>query len=111
MKRLALTLKHKVLWIYRWVAYRLRNRYFRVAVLSGVWMLFFDRYDVSTLLALKAKVADLSADKAYYETEIVRLRRERAQLDNNLREVERIAREAYLMKRPDEEIYILEYTD
>jgi cell division protein DivIC len=90
----------------RWALKKLRNRYIRVAVFAAIWMLFFDRYDIRTLVSLRAKVGQLEADKTYYQATIKKLRTERALLEQNLREVERIAREEYLMKRPDEDVFI-----
>lgn len=90
-----------------WALKKLRNRYIRVAVFAAIWMLFFDRYDIRTLVSLRAKVGQLEADKTYYQASIKKLRTERALLEQNLREVERIAREEYLMKRPDEDVFIV----
>jgi cell division protein DivIC len=91
----------------RWALFKLRNRYVRVAVFAAIWMLFFDRYDIRTLVSLRAKVSQLESDKTYYQAAIRQLRTERALFEENLQEVERIAREQYLMKRPDEDVFII----
>lgn len=111
MKRTLLRLARWISPPLLWLKTRMRNRYVRVAALAVIWMLFFDRYDVTTLVGLRQKVTELEKDKAFYQAEIERLKSERDLFETNLQEVERIARENYLMKRADEDLFIIAFVE
>ena len=85
----------------------LRNRYVVVGVLAVVWMLLFDRYDVGVHWRLQRKINQLESDRSFYQQEIVRLKAERRLLQTSRAEAERLAREQYLMKRADEDLYLV----
>ncbi len=85
----------------------LRNRYVVVGVLAVVWMLLFDRYDVGVHWRLQRKINQLESDRTFYQSEIIRLKAERRLLQTSRAEAERLAREQYLMKRTDEDLYIV----
>ncbi len=83
------------------------NRYLLIVVWVVVWLLFLDKYDLRTRAKMSDRIGKLEADKAFYQKEIARLRMERNLLRNDRAEVERIAREAYLMKRDNEDIFVV----
>ena len=85
----------------------LRNRYVVVGALALAWMLLFDRYDLSVHWRLDRKISQLQADRRFYRAEIARLSDERRLLMTSPAEAERLARERYLMKRPDEDLYVI----
>ncbi len=85
----------------------LRNRYLVVGVLAVVWMLLFDRYDLSVHWRLQSRIRQLEQDQDFYRREIARLKSERQLLQTNRAEAERLARERYLMKRSDEDVYLI----
>jgi len=85
----------------------LTNRYVLVTVVVGVWMVFFDRYDFFTIMGLRAQTQTLYQDRAFYHAEIARLREQRDMLEYNADEIERIAREKYYMKKPNEDLYLI----
>jgi cell division protein FtsB len=90
-------------WVARWVF----NRYALVLVAAAVWMLFFDKYDLRSQWEQRGKRATMQTDINFYRTEIQRLDYERELLRVNREEIERIAREKYLMKRDNEDLYIV----
>ena len=85
----------------------LKNKYFiAVAVFLAV-MLFFDKNDVFTQSARGRQLKELNESKDYYSDQIATERQELEQLKSNPATVEKYAREKYLMKRDNEDLYII----
>lgn len=55
----------------------------------------------------KTLISEMKEEIEYYESEYQRDQKEIHQLQSNPKAMERIARERYLMKYPDEEIFVL----
>lgn len=72
-----------------------------------VWLLFFDRNDVFSQYDRHQEVLKLEAEANYYRNEIANNRKEGFELQSNLKLVEKFGREHYLMKKDNEEIYLL----
>lgn len=84
-----------------------RNRYLLVSLAAIIWVLFFDRFDVRSQLKMREKVVQLQQDTAYYHKAITDIRTQHQRLETESEELERLAREQYLMKRPNEDLYIV----
>ena len=88
----------------------LTNLYVLIGVFFLVWMLFFDANSVLIQWQLRQEIKALEQEKHYLEKEIqsdsVLLRKFRYSLEK-----ERYAREHYLFKRDNEDLFIIEYTD
>ena len=88
----------------------LTNLYVLIGVFFLVWMLFFDANSVLIQWQLRQEIKALEQEKHYLENEIqsdsVLLRKFRDSLEK-----ERYAREYYLFKRDNEDLFIIEYTD
>ena len=86
----------------------LKNKYILTAAAFAVWMLFFDNRDViTTHFKHKAELNRLEESRAYYQSEINKTRKELDQLKSDPRILEKYAREKYLMKRDNEEIFLV----
>lgn len=85
-----------------------RNKYVIALSAFALWILFFDRNDVFTQLDRKTELEKLEASKAYYEAEIVSLKKELSDLQNNPAILEKFARENFYLKRPSEDVFIVE---
>jgi cell division protein FtsB len=85
----------------------LRNKYFLSAACFIVWMLFFDPRDIFTQAAHSRELKQLQTSKAWYEQEIAKESAEAEQLKNNPATIEKYARERYLMKRQNEELFLV----
>jgi cell division protein FtsB len=83
------------------------NRYVITALVAAVWMLFLDRYDAVSQYKMMAEVSKLESDVAFYEKEIERVNRERLMFRENALEVEKFAREHYLMKKDNEDLFVV----
>jgi len=85
----------------------LKNKYIMTFLAFFVWMLFFDKNDLLTQMAQRNKLNQMSQDKAYFIEEIVRNRGIMDDLENDPEALERFAREKYLMKKADEDIFVV----
>lgn len=88
----------------------LSNKYVLVLLIFCIWMLFLDSNSWLVHRELNQEINEIEANREYYIKEIQHDKQILEELNDSL-EIERFARETYFMKRPDEEIYIIEYED
>ncbi len=87
----------------------LKNKYLLTAVGFAIWMLFFDDRDLYvTVLKQRHELNDLRISKHYYEQQITGTKKELDQLKINAFTIEKYAREKYLMKRDNEDLFLVE---
>jgi cell division protein DivIC len=85
----------------------LKSKYLIALAAFCVIMLFLDRNDIFTQFERRKELRDLEQSKTYYTTQIASERKELEALKNNPATVEKYAREKYLMKRDNEELFII----
>lgn len=85
----------------------LRNRYALTLACFVVWMLFFDRDDILTQWSRQRQLNELNRSRDYYRQQILQARNELDSIKVDPAAIERIARERYLMKREDEELFVI----
>lgn len=90
-----------------WYSY-LSNKYVLISLLFMVWMLFLDNYSWMNHRKLDNEISELEINKRYYQEEIARDMKQIKQLQQS-HYVEKYARENYFMKRPNEDIYLIEF--
>jgi len=83
-----------------------KNKYVLTIIGLIVWLLFFDKNDVFTQYELLQKCEKLEKDKEYYLTEIENNKRNLNELRTNKKSLETFAREKYLMKKENEDVYV-----
>ncbi len=83
------------------------NKYFLTTVAFIVWMVFFDSNSLLTRNRLQQKLDILNAEKQFYLDEIRRDSTLTQQLLNDTLQLERFARERYLMKKDREDVYLV----
>ena len=84
------------------------NKYVLVLVLFGVWMVFFEENDLLSRFQYDRKIRKLNNEIAYYEKEIEQSNRKMVELQSSSENLEKYAREQYLMKKANEDIFIIE---
>ena len=109
LKRLVEKVKHKNPLLGRVLA-TLLNNYVLILIVFVVWMVFFDTNSWFIHKELNEEIDKLEGNKGYYEKENQKDQEQLTKLKDSV-EQERFAREEYLMKRDNEEIYIIEYED
>ncbi|HLW50465.1 MAG TPA: septum formation initiator family protein [Sphingobacteriaceae bacterium] len=85
----------------------IKNRYFIAGCIFVVWMLFFDRHDISTQFDYYSQLKSLRQEKAFYESEINRISQNIVDLEESTVEIERLAREKYQMKKDGEDVFVI----
>ena len=85
----------------------LRNKYLILFLLFILWVIFIDDYNLINQNKIKNTVDDLKSQKEFYINEIKSDSTELYQLQNNPAEQEKFAREKFLMKKENEDIFII----
>ncbi len=85
----------------------LKNKYVLVLIAALVWFLFFDQNNLIQQYRLSREMKNLEKEREYYNREIARDSTQIHRLKNDTRELERYAREKYLMKKEGEDIFII----
>lgn len=83
------------------------NKYVLTLIGFAVWMIWFDTQDLPGELHKAARYKELQASEAALKSRIAASRNELNQLITNLKTVEQYAREKYLMKKDNEELFIV----
>jgi cell division protein DivIC len=85
----------------------LRNKYLILLLLFIFWIVFLDDYNLINQKQMKDTVNELKVQKEFYMTEIKNDSKELSKLKNDTEEQEKFAREKFLMKKDNEDIFII----
>ena len=86
----------------------LKNKFLLASTAFVIWMLFFDRNDVFTQMQRKSELNELKESKTYFEKQIAENKKFSKDLQFNASAIEKYAREKYLMKRDNEDLFIIQ---
>ncbi|MFP4846442.1 FtsB family cell division protein [Winogradskyella sp. PE311] len=87
-----------------------KSIYLLVLIVFVVWMLFFDAHSWLFHRELNDDKRELEYQKEHYKNEMTKDAKAIKALSTE-EGIERTARETYNMKRPNEDIFIIEYED
>ena len=73
-----------------------------------IWMIFLDSNDLISRFRMGAKLRSLENEREYYQEKITEVEKDRQELTTNKELLEKFAREKYLMKKPSEDIFIIQ---
>ncbi|MDB5247415.1 MAG: cell division protein DivIC (FtsB), stabilizes FtsL against RasP cleavage [Segetibacter sp.] len=85
-----------------------RNKYLVSIIIFVVWVSFFDRNDLITQWDRKQELKKLEISTSFYENEIAKTKKDLTELNNNPAVMEKFAREKFYLKRPNEEIFVVD---
>lgn len=85
----------------------IKNKYLLTLLALSVWVVFFDKNDLETQIELKKDVKKLEEERNYYAREINDITSDIKELSTNPITLEKFAREKYLMKKDDEDIFVI----
>jgi cell division protein FtsB len=85
----------------------IRNKYLLTIIGLVVWIVFFDKNDLKTQLKLRDDVKKLQEERNYYAAEIKQITSDISELNTNPETLEKFAREKYLMKKDNEDIFVI----
>src|SRR5690349_14209794 len=89
----------------------LRNKFFLATLGFVIWMLFFDRNDVFTQMERRKELQRIRSSKEFFARQIAENRNFSKNLQFNASALEKYAREHYLMKRENEDLFIVEFPE
>lgn len=86
----------------------LSNRYVLILLIFAFWMFFLDSNSWLVHHELDQEINELQTNKKFFKKEIAKDKLVIEKLNDSF-ELESYARQNYYMKRPNEDIYIIEY--
>jgi len=84
-----------------------RNKFFWVTAAFLVWMLFFDKNDLLSQYQYHQEVSKLKTERDFYTKETEKVTKDLSELTSNPAQLEKFAREKYLMKKDNEDVYVI----
>jgi cell division protein FtsB len=83
------------------------NKFFLVTVAFIAWLVFFDRNDLLSHYEYHQQLSKLKQERDFYQKETDKVTKELDELSSNPAQLEKFAREKYLMKKDNEDIYVI----
>lgn len=84
-----------------------KNKFTIASLAFIVWMLFFDTNDLSSQMHYNKQKKNLEAEKEFYEKEIAKIESSLEELSSDPKKLEKFAREKYIMKKDNEDVYVI----
>ena len=90
----------------------LRNKYVLTIAVFSIWMLFFDQNNAVDRIRMGSEIRQLEEDREYYLEQIQKDSANLSELTTNKENLEKYAREQFLMKKSNEDVFVvIEETD
>ena len=89
----------------------IRNKYVVTLLIFILWIIFIDNYNIISQYKTYEHLKNLKETKEFYKKEIEKDSTQLYNLRNDTGEQERFAREKFLMKKENEEIFIIKQTN
>ncbi len=83
------------------------NMYFLAAAVFVVWMMFFDRNDLMSQYEYYSQRNKLREERDFYIRETEKVRKDLNELTTDRGKLEKFAREKYLMRKDNEDVYVI----
>jgi cell division protein DivIC len=83
------------------------NKYVISLAIFAAWIIFFDQHNLVDRYKSKQHLDQLKKDTVFYRAKIRNDREMIKLLKTNPQNLERFAREKYMMKAPDEEVFVI----
>lgn len=93
--------------IVRLIVPLLRNRYVVTFLAFIIWVGFFDQNNLVERHELSNRIEELERQKIHYREEISNNKSRMEELQSDPENLEKFAREQYLMKKPEEDIFVV----
>lgn len=84
-----------------------KNKYILTIFIFTIWILFFDNNNLVDRIKEMRHLQQLEKDRKYYTERIDKDTKRLEQLKTNNKNLEKFAREQYLMKKDDEDIFVI----
>jgi cell division protein DivIC len=84
-----------------------KNKFFITFIVFLLYVLFFDQNNLMDRFEAMSKLKQLKKDKEYFIQKIDEDTKRMNELKTNNENLEKFAREQYLMKKPNEDVFII----
>ena len=91
----------------KYLRHILTNKYLLAGIAFAIWMLFFDRNNIPVQTQRFQELNKLEKSEQLLSGQIEETKKELELLKNNPATLEKYAREKYLMKKENEDLYIV----
>ena len=85
----------------------LKNKYLLTGAFFVIWMVFFDPKDILSDFERRDKLNELEKSEQHLKQLITESQTELGLLKNNAQSMEKYAREKYMMKKDNEDLFIV----
>ncbi|MFD0793557.1 septum formation initiator family protein [Mucilaginibacter litoreus] len=85
----------------------IKNKYFLVTLAFVVWMIFFDKNDLFSQYEYHQQLDKLKQEEAFYKIETEKVNKDLDELTSDKAKLEKFAREKYLMKKDNEDVFVI----
>ena len=85
----------------------LKNKYALTAAVFLIWISFFDENNLITQYQYHSELSKLQDEEVFYQEELVKIQASLKELQTNPKTLEKFAREKYLMKKDNEELFVI----
>jgi len=83
------------------------NKYLIVLLVFTVFIVFFDEHNLIDRFRTYREIKSLEKEMKFYQDEIEQTKKKKNELKSNNENLEKFAREQYLLKKPNEDIFII----
>ena len=84
-----------------------RNVFFLTGIVFAAWMLFFDENNMMVQYNRRHELAGLRKKTGFYKQEITKVEKQYQELTNSAESQEKFARENYMMKKDNEDVFVI----
>ena len=85
----------------------MKNKFALTAFVFLIWITFFDQNNLITQIQYRMELNKLEEEREFYKEEIKVILEDLDDLERNPKTLEKFAREKYLMKKENEEIFVI----
>jgi cell division protein FtsB len=85
----------------------IKNKFFLVTLAFIIWMIFFDKNDLFSQYEYHQQLNKLKQEQVFYQTETAKVTKDLDELTSDKAKLEKFAREKYLMKKDNEDVFVI----
>ena len=85
----------------------IKNKFFLVTLAFIIWMIFFDKNDLFSQFEYHQQLSKLKQEQIFYQIETAKVNKDLDELTSDKAKLEKFAREKYLMKKDNEDIFVI----
>jgi len=85
----------------------LKNKFFLVTIAFIAWLLFLDKNDLYSQYTKHNQVVELQKQRDFLVKQTAQVTKDLDELTSNREKLEKFAREKYLMKKDNEDVFVI----